>query len=286
MNFCHPKGHLFVPDNVPPAQALQRVTHVGIVAHPDDLEFMGWHPILQCLHSPPFRFAGVVASDGRSSPRAGIYAHYSDDEMAELRLSEQRHAAVTGEYAALASLMYEETSSTMGGQDSSTLVADIVQVIQLSRPHVVFTHNLCDRHPHHIVVVLATIEALRQLGPDYYPKEFYGGEVWRSLDWMNPSDRLAFDVSEHQNLTAALMGIFDSQITGGKRYDQATAGRKRANATYSDPLTTDQSSALEYAMDLLPLLANPSLEPVEYASQLIDNFLQDVRRRLTSGGKA
>jgi len=79
------------------------------------------------------------------------------------------------------------------------------------------------------------------------------------------------------------MGVFDSQITGGKRYDLATAGRKRANATYSNPFSTDQSSYLEYAMDLLPLLNNSALTPADYATQLVDNFLQDVRRRLTPG---
>ena len=286
MKFRHPAGHLFVPDDHPLPQALERTSHLGVVAHPDDLEFMGWHPILQCQHDPDHRLSGVVASDGRSSPRAGLYAHYSDEEMVKVRLSEQQHAAVTGEYAAIASLMYQETGPVMGGKDTEPLVGDIMDVVRVARPGVIFTHNLCDRHPHHVVVVLATVEALRRLGPDYYPQEFYGGEVWRSLDWMNPADRLAFDVSDHQNLTAALMGIYDSQITGGKRYDQATAGRKRANATYSDPLTTDQSTALEYAMDLRPLLDDPQLAPVDYASRLIDNFLRDVRQRLTSGGHA
>jgi LmbE family N-acetylglucosaminyl deacetylase len=286
MQFSHPKGHLYLPDQAELPAALQRTTHLGVGAHPDDLEFMGWHPILQCLHSPDFRFSGVIASDGRSSPRAGLYGHYSDEEMVEARLLEQRNAASTGDYAALFSLMHEETGPVMGGQDPARLVEDLCQVLRLTRPQVVLTHNLCDRHPHHVVVVLAVVEALRKMGPDYYPEEFYGGETWRGLDWMNPSDRLAFDVSEHQNLTAALMGIFDSQITGGKRYDLATAGRKRANATYSDPLTTDQSSSLEYAMDLMPLLRDPKLEPVDYASGLIDHFLQDVRQRLTSGGKA
>ncbi len=282
--FQHPKGCFFVPDGTEPEAALQRTTHLGIGAHPDDLEFMGWHPILECLHHGHNYLTGVITSDGRSSPRSGMYARHSDEEMVQVRLREQQHAAVSGEYAATLSLMYEETGPVMGGQDSQPLIADLMEIVRRTQPRVIFTHNLCDRHPHHIVVVLAVIEALRRL--NYLPEEFYGGEAWRGLDWMNPKDRMHFDVSEHQNLTAALMGVYDSQITGGKRYDQATAGRKRANATYSDPFHSDDSSALEYAMDLMPLLKDPQLKPEDHAATLIKNFLNDVKSRLTSGGKA
>lgn len=275
---------MFVPDGIDAQQALARTTHLGIGAHPDDLEFMGWHPILQCLHHEQNHLTGVITSDGRSSSRTGMYARYSDDQMVQVRLREQQHAAVSGEYAATLSLMYEETGAVMGGQDSEPLIADLMEVIRQTQPRVVFTHNLCDRHPHHVIVVLAVVEALRRL--EYLPDEFYGGEAWRGLDWMNPSDRLQFDVSEHQNLTSALMGVYDSQITGGKRYDQATAGRKRANATYADPFHSDDSSALEFAMDLMPLLKDPTLKPEDYAETFIQNFLRDVRTRLTSGGKA
>jgi len=282
--FQHPKGCAFVPDGSDLDEALRRTTHLGIGAHPDDLEFMGWHPILECLHHQDNHLTGVITSDGRSSSRSGMYARHSDDEMVQVRLREQQHAAVSGEYAATLSLMYEETGPVMGGQQNEPLILDIMEIIQRTRPRVIFTHNLCDRHPHHVVVVLAVINALRRL--NYKPEQFYGGEAWRGLDWMNPSDRMHFDVSEHQNITAALMGVYDSQITGGKRYDQATAGRKRANATYSDPFKADDSSALEYAMDMLPLLHDHQLKPEDYAGQLVQNFLKDVQSRLTSGGKA
>jgi len=35
-----------------------------------------------------------------------------------------------------------------------------------------------------------------------------------------------------ENLQFALLGVFESQIAGGKRYDLALMGRRRANATY------------------------------------------------------
>ncbi len=37
-------------------------------------------------------------------------------------------------------------------------------------------------------------------------------------------DKVAFDLSAQENLQMALLGVFDSQISGGKRYDLATMG--------------------------------------------------------------
>lgn len=277
MNFSLPEAHVHVPDGSETFAALARTTHLVVGAHPDDLEFMAWHPILECFGSDRFWFTGVVASDGRSSPRAGQYAHYSDHEMVKVRLKEQRHAAATGEYSAVVHLMYPETGEVMGGRPRS-LVDDLVTLLKATRPRYVTTHNLADSHPHHLVVAMATIKALREC--EHRPESFVGGEVWRGLDWLVHEDKLVFDVSSHQNLTAALMGVFDSQITGGKRYDLATAGRKRANATYYHATSTDQTSALEFAMNLLPLLEQPNLDPVAYVDDLIARFQEEVRTRL------
>ena len=59
------------------------------------------------------------------------------------------------------------------------------------------------------------------------------------------------------NIAAALVGVFDSQVTGGKRYDLATAGRRLAHATYYASHGTDQESAMNFAMDLTPLVEDP-----------------------------
>ena len=53
-----------------------------------------------------------------------------------------------------------------------------------------------------------------------------GCEVWRDLDWMMDVDKVAFDCSAHENLQAALLAVFDSQISGGKRYDLASLARE------------------------------------------------------------
>jgi LmbE family N-acetylglucosaminyl deacetylase len=229
MTFSQPEAHTFVPDGTSPEVALARTTHLAVGAHPDDLEFMGWKPILDCFENEALWYTGVICSDGRASPRADQYANYGDEAMIKVRLKEQRHAAITGEYSAMIHLMHSERGAVMGGSPRP-LVEDLKEIVAATEPQQIITHNLADSHPHHLVVAVALVAALREM--EYRPVSFYGGEVWRGLDWLTHEDKVTFDVSSHQNLTSALMGVFDSQIAGGKRYDLATAGRKRANATY------------------------------------------------------
>ena len=74
---------------------------------------------------------------------------------------------------------------------------------------------------------------------------------------MRDADKVVFDCSAHESLQAALLGVFDSQICGGKRYDLATMGRRKANATYFESHGVDEAQQLAYAMDLTPLVADP-----------------------------
>ena len=80
----------------------------------------------------------------------------------------------------------------------------------------------------------------------------------------------------HENLAMSLVGIFDSQIAGGKRYDIATMGRRRANATYLESHSVDASQMVNFAMDLTPLIVDDSLSPTEYVQDYIRRFAGDV----------
>ena len=144
----------------------------------------------------------------------------------------------------------------------------------------VYTHNLADKHDTHVAVALAAIEAMRSLPESERPEAVRGCEVWRGLDWMNDGEKIPLDVSGHENLAAALNGIFDSQIAGGKRYDLAVQGRRRANATFFESHATDQSDQIWFAMDLTPLVRDPSLDPVAFTTAHIDRFREDVERRI------
>lgn len=101
-----------------------------------------------------------------------------------------------------------------------------------ARPKILSTHNLADKHDTHVGVALRTIESIRELPVAQRPKKLYGCKVWRGLDWLPDSDKFVFNFREYDNVAASLIGVFDSQISGAKRYDLAIMGRRRANATF------------------------------------------------------
>ena len=76
------------------------------------------------------------------------------------------------------------------------------------------------------------------------------------------------------------MGVFDSQICGGKRYDLATMGRRRAHATYFASHGTDVTTGLTFGMDLTPLIADPSRDVADFVLGFVQRFSQDVAARL------
>ena len=88
------------------------------------------------------------------------------------------------------------------------------------------------------------------------------------------------DVSGRDNLAAALNGVFDSQIAGGKRYDLATLGRRAANATFFNSHATDASTQLIFGLDLTPLVLDESKDINLYICDLIEQFHRDVRQKL------
>jgi LmbE family N-acetylglucosaminyl deacetylase len=278
MHFHQDTAQIFVPDGLPEDQALARTTHLAIAAHQDDLEIMAIDGILACFQRRALWFTGVVLTDGRGSPRAGLYGQYTDEEMREVRIKEQKKAAVLGEYAALALLDYP--SSAVKDGSNRAPVDDIARLLQATRPGMVYTHNLADKHDTHAGVALRVIEAIRSLPQKERPRRLYGCEVWRSLDWLVDSDKVAFDCSAMEGLQVALLATFDSQVSGGKRYDLATMGRRRANATYHASHETDVATGMVYGMDLTPLIEDPALDPATFVEGYLQRFAEDVRGRL------
>ena len=271
-------AEVLVPDASEAASALGRTTHLGIGAHADDLEIMAFQGILACFQREDLWFSGVVVTDGSGSPRDGAYRDYSDREMQRVRRIEQKKAAILGEYSA--QILLDHPSAAVKDPASHLVVEDLQEVLRVTHPRTIYTHNLADKHDTHVAVALRVIQALRALKPAELPLKVYGCEVWRDLDWLHDSDKVAFDVSAHENLQAALLGVFDSQIAGGKRYDLATLGRRRANATYHASHGVDVTTGTVFAMDLTPLILNPELRPAELIDGLIEGFHKDVGDRL------
>ena len=143
-----------------------------------------------------------------------------------------------------------------------------------------YTHNLADKHDTHVAVALRVIDALRKLDQTERPERVVGCEVWRALDWMVDSDKVLMDLSSHENLQFALLGVFDSQIVGGKRYDLASMGRRRANATYFGSHGVDETTGLNYGMDMTHLMNDLRLLPAEFVGQFVQRFATDVQERI------
>lgn len=278
MKLHHSTADVFIPDEKPETEALRRVTHLGIGAHQDDLEFMAFHGILNCFARDDQWFGGVTCTNGAGSSRSGPYAKYSDAEMMAIRRQEQNTAAVIGGYAAMFQLDYP--SSAIKSPTEQELKNDLKAILAATRPEVVYTHNPADKHDTHIGVTIAALLAMRELPRDQRPKQVIGCEVWRNLDWLPDEQKVLMDVSGRDNLAAALNGVFDSQIAGGKRYDLATLGRRAANATFFNSHATDAATQLIFGVDLTPLVTDDSIDILEHVCDLIDQFREDVRLKL------
>ncbi len=271
-------AQIFVPDGLPVDKALARSTHMALGAHQDDLPIMAQHGILECFGQSDKWFLGVTVTNGSGSPRDDLYADYTDEQMRAVRAEEEKKAGFVGEYSAVVLLDYP--SSAVKDPANADVTEEIKGLIAAARPSVIYVHNLADKHDTHVAVTLRTLAALRELPAEARPEAVYGCEVWRDLDWMVDEDKVAFDVSSHENFAAALMGIYDSQVCGGKRYDLATAGRRKAHATYHETHGVDVAEAIIFAMDLTPLIADTDVDVTAYVNEHINRFAADVAERI------
>ena len=278
MKFQNPSADVFIPDGKPAADALARVTHLGIGAHQDDLEFMAFHGILTCFGQEDKWFGGVTCTSGAGSSRTGSYAALNNTERATIRRQEQNKAAVLGRFGAMIQLDYD--SDAVKRPSSLDLKNDLKAILSATQPEVVYTHNPADKHDTHIGIVVAALQAMRELPREQRPKQVIGCEVWRDLDWLLDSEKVVMDVSGHDDLADELNGVFTSQIDGGKRYDLATLGRRAANATFFNSHATDHSTQVIFGIDLTPIVADESKDILDFVCAHIERFHADVRQKL------
>jgi LmbE family N-acetylglucosaminyl deacetylase len=282
MTFKTPGSQLFIPDGAPTEEALARTTYMGVAAHQDDLEIMSFHGIIDCFQRDDKWFAGVIVTNGAGSPRADVYGTFSDADMIEVRAKEQKKAAYVGEYAFQALLHWP--SANIKDPADQEPIEELRALLEASQPERIYTHNLADKHDTHVAVTIKVIEACRRLAPEHRPREVWGCEVWRDLDWMSDPDKVVLDCSAHENLQASLLGVFDSQVCGGKRYDLATLGRRRAHATYHESHGVDVSQMLNFGMDLTPLINDPTLKPSDFVHSYLQRFWDEISARIGKVG--
>jgi LmbE family N-acetylglucosaminyl deacetylase len=278
LSFRAPGAEVFVPDGVPASRALARTTHLGIGAHPDDLEIMAYQGILECFQRRDRWFTGITMTHGAAGPRGPDYQDRTETEMIGVRKLEQKKAALLGDYAAV--LLLNHPSAAVKDPQNPDVAADLDLALSAARPEVVYTHNLADKHDSHVAVALRVLDALRRLPAGDRPRRVIGCEVWRDLDWLCDLDKVMMRVDQRPNLADALIGVFDSQICGGKRYDRAARGRRLAHATFFESHLVDDSQALIWGMDLTPLVDDPAKDPASYVEEHIHRFAADVRARI------
>ena len=91
---------------------------------------------------------------------------------------------------------------------------------------------------------------------------------------------MVFKLDERENIATSLVGVFDSQIAGGKRYDLATQARRRAHATYFQSHSVDAAQMINFGLDLTPLIHDDKLDPAEYIGGFVKRFADDVNDRV------
>ena len=279
MIFSNPAADVFVPGPASAAEgALGRVTHLCIGAHQDDIEIMAQSGISDCLGSPGKAFGGVVVTNGAGSPRSGSFAASTDEQMLAVRREEQREAARIGQYAIQIQLAHPSADVKRSGHPG--VAADLSAIFSGCRPEVVFLHNPADKHDTHVAVLLRCLEAIRSQPADRRPARVLGCEVWRDLDWLPDADKVALDSGRDPELGRRLLAVFDSQISGGKRYDLAAIGRRCANATFHTSHATDSLAGITWAVDLTPLTRDGGPSVRDFTGALIARLGADVSQRL------
>ncbi len=276
--FHNKNARIYIPDGTETEAALRRTTALCFGAHQDDIEIMAYGPVAECYGRDDKWFTAVTVTDGAGSPRSGVYGKFTDEEMKTVRVEEQKNAAAVGRYAALALLAYPSAQAKDPG--GTAVVEDIAALIERCSPGVVYTHNLADKHDTHVAVALKVIRAIRALPAEKRPEKLISLEVWRGLDWLCDEDKTVLDTSPHPNLAAALLGVYDSQIAGGKRYDLAALGRRTANATFFASHAVDDCDSMAYGLDISELMREDAPAPEAFIKRYIDNFEKEVTERI------
>lgn len=271
MKLLNPLSQVYIPSGN--EEDLTKTTHLCISAHQDDIEIMAYSQIYECYKNPNKHFTAVNTTNGSGSPRTGKFEHFTDEEMVKIRIEEQIEASKIGKYNALIMMMYP--SKDIKNFSNKTPIEDLKQIILKTRPEIILTHNLLDKHSTHIATCIKVIQALREIQNEYEAKQVIGLEVWRDLDWLPNSDKLYFDTSKNKKLESSLLKVFESQVVGGKRYDLATIGRRYANATFFESHNTDKIKSLNYGIDLTDFTYS-NKGYIEFINEKIENFKKEI----------
>ncbi len=276
MKLYNDKATFFVPDGSENTAALARTTDLCITAHQDDVEFWAFGAISACRKDENRHFTGVTVADGAGSPRSGRFASMTDEDMKKVRITEQNEAAKIGSYSAQLQLYY--SSKAIKDKNNTALINELAAIIEASSPKTLYIHNLADKHDTHVAVSLRVIDALNLLPKEKWPEKIIALEGWRDLDWLSDDEKVLFDCADEE-LFLKLVSVYESQIAGGKRYDVASVGRRRANATFFSSHSVDAFESVSYGMDITDELKSGKA-PFEIILSAMERFKADVLERI------
>jgi LmbE family N-acetylglucosaminyl deacetylase len=258
---------------------LSRTTHLCIAAHYDDVEIMAFNGIWECYESNTNFFTAVIVTDGLGGEKNGIYKNFTDEEFINTRKEEQKKAAHLGKYNAVIFLEY----SSLSTKDINFIPIDndLSHIIDITKPHTIYTHSPFDFHITHLAVVSRVIGVLSNLKERYICQKIIGCEVWGSLDWLPQERKILLDVSQNINLQSNLIKVFDSQISRGKDFAAATLARRKANATFQKTMKEDSYKGITLAVLLNDtVVKNISLE--DFVDSVFREYAQETSSRLSS----
>ena len=264
-NFNNGKTDLIIPtpsEMLDVDQFLRRTTHLGIGTHPDDNEIMAYNGIGICYDKEDRWFTGVVITKGEGGTKEGPYKDLTNEELARIRHDELLKAAKIGNFLALVGLNY--TSQELKKDRRSDVRADLIHILDTTRPEVVYINNLFDAHDTHLSAALRSIEALRDISPVFIPQLVYGCEITESLDWC--PEKIQLDVSMYPEVAHQILYIFQSQSENNRNYPHATISRWESQATF-DRANKYGPKRISYAMDLTTLIKDKGID--------LEGFIQE-----------
>lgn len=251
-------------------------THIVVAAHQDDIEIMCGDGIAKCYNTNEKGLVAVIVSNGEGSPRDGKYKQYTNEQMIRQRRIEQINAGKLGQYSRIIFLNYKSNEIQTGTEE---IVRDLCEIILHYKCRILYTHNPADKHKTHIGVLKNTIKALKKVPEEYRPEKVYGCECWRDLDWLCDEEKVIFDLSGYGRLLRKILGMHKSQIAGGKRYDIAVDGRRKANATFYKSHSVDNILLASFGLDMTELMEkDEDLE--KFILKKIENFKNSVKNNL------
>ena len=232
------------------------------------------HGIGECFGRKSRGFTGITVTHGGGNDR-----NHGLRKIIETRKREQKNAARLGRY--VAQFLLNHSSRAVKDPKNVDMVADLRSILAFCRPRTIYTHCLTDKHDTHVAVVLRVIEALRRLPKSQRPGKLVGCAVWRGLDWMCDSDKVAMPISSQgAKMGRRLINVFKSQIKANQRLNEAVPARWMADAVFFKSHGESPYTAVSWGMDMTPLLQKPLLDPIKYAKFHVDRFSNEVQNRI------